>query len=86
MTVSNDWSAVIAAIAVAIPVLVGQVILMVNVAVSQANQKLMIQQNRDIIAEQAEVKHTLNGTQDKLVSTQEKILEKVIVNENNKLS
>jgi hypothetical protein len=83
---SNDWSAVIAAIAVAIPVLVGQVILMVNVAVSQANQKLMIQQNRDIIAEQEKVKSTLNGSQDKLLDTQKQILdkvEKVVANGNN---
>jgi hypothetical protein len=83
---SNDWSAVIAAIAVAIPVLVGQVILMVNVAVSQANQKLIIQQNRDIITEQEKVKITLNGSQDKLLDAQKEILdkvEKVVANGNN---
>jgi hypothetical protein len=83
---SNDWSAVIAAIAVAIPVLVGQVILMVNIAVSQANQKLIIQQNRDIITEQEKVKITLNGSQDKLLDAQKEILdkvEKVVANGNN---
>ncbi len=74
---SNDWSAVIAAIAVAIPVLVAQVILMVNTAVSHANQKLMIQQNRDIISEQVNVKAALNGSQDKILDNQKMLLDKV---------
>jgi hypothetical protein len=73
----TDWNPVIVAIAVAIPVLVGQVVLLVNVAVSRENQKLMIQQNRDIIKEQSEVKSTLNGSQDKIIDAQKKILEKV---------
>lgn len=74
---TTDWQPIIAAVALAIPILVGQVVLLVNVAVSRENQKLMIQQNRDIIKEQSEVKSTLNGSQDKIIEAQKKILEKV---------
>jgi hypothetical protein len=50
---------------------------MVNTAVSHANQKLMIQQNRDIISEQVNVKAALNGSQDKILDNQKMLLDKV---------
>jgi hypothetical protein len=77
MPTSCDWNSVIAAIALSIPVLVAQVVMLVQLAVSKEKQKVMIQQNRDIISEQIHVKEALNGSQQKILDNQEKLIETV---------
>ncbi len=70
---SCDWNNVIAAIAVSIPILVAQVVMLVQLAVSKEKQKLMIDQNTSIINEQAHVKETLNGSNQIIIDTKQQI-------------
>jgi predicted signal transduction protein with EAL and GGDEF domain len=73
MVPSCEWSSVIAAIAIAIPILVAQVVMLVQLAVSKEKQKLMIDQNTSIINEQANVKETLSGSNQIIIDTKQQI-------------
>jgi septal ring factor EnvC (AmiA/AmiB activator) len=68
-----DWNNVITAIAVAIPILVAQVVMLVQLAVSKEKQKVMIDQNKSIISEQANVKEALDGSSQIIMDTQKQI-------------
>jgi hypothetical protein len=71
----DTWQPVIAAIAIGIGLLIPQIVALIQLFVLKEKQNHAIEQNKQIISEQGAVKEHLNGSQEKMLSSQKQIID-----------